>query len=241
VFKYLERRRKQKAEQRADELLRQQEAQRQAEKRQQEAQRQAEQIARARVQSQKIILGALADGKVVEEYSRELDRMFPDFKLGKTESLLYVFPGVRYLERVTRRKVQGRSAGTSVRLMKGVSVRVGQSTGTPVEYEEVVARGVGDLAVSTRHVFFRGDRRSFRIHMNKVVSVGCGNDYVEVIRDRASGLPEYFAGLDANDARFGAELIDSVTVSDWGRSGPEIVSAEDEGLLHYASESALYA
>ena len=230
MFKYLEKRRKQKAEQRADELLRQQEAQRQAEK-----------AARAKIEVQRLVLGALADGKVVEENSRLWDRNFPDFKLGKTESLLYVFPGVSYLERVTRRKVQGRSAGTSVRVMKGVSVRVGRSTGTPVEYEEVVARGVGDLAVSTRHVFFRGDRRSFRIHMNKVVSVGCGDDYVEVVRDRASGLPEYFTGLSAGDAKFAAELIDTVTVSDWGRSGPEVVSVEDEGLLHYASESALHA
>ncbi len=230
MFKYLERRRKQKAEQRADELLRQQEDQRQAEK-----------AARAKIEVQRLVLGALADRKVVEENSRLWDRNFPDFKLGKTEPLLYVFPGVTYLERVTRRKVQGRSAGTSVRVMKGVSVRVGWSAWTPVEYEEVVARGVGDLAVSTRHVFFRGDRRSFRIHMNKVVSVGCGDDYVEVVRDRASGLPEYFTGLSAGDARFAAELIDTVTVSDWGRSGPEIVSAQDEGLLHYASESALHA
>ena len=230
VFKYIERRRKERAEQRADELLRQQEAQREAEK-----------AARERVDGQRIILGALADGKVVDEYCRALDRSFPDFKLGKTESLLYVFPGVRYFERVTRRRVEGRSAGTSVRVMKGVSVRVGQSSGTPVEYEEVVERAVGDLAVSTRHVFFRGDRRSFRIHMNKVVSVGPGDDFVEVVRDRASGLPEYFVGLNASDARFAAELIDSVTLSDWGRSGPEVVSAEDEGLLHYASESALHA
>ncbi len=230
MFKYFEKRRKQKAERRADELLRQQEAQRQAEK-----------AARERVEGQKVILSALTEGKIVGEYSAALDRFFPDFKLGKTESLLYVFPGVRYLERVTRRRIEGRSAGTSVRVMKGVSVRVGRSAGTPVEYEEVVARGAGDLAVSTRHVFFRGDRRSFRIHMNKVVSVGCGDDYVEVIRDRASGMPEYFAGLSAGDARFAAELIDSVTVSDWGRSGPEVVSAEDEGLLHYASESALRA
>lgn len=230
MFKYFEKRRQQKAAQRTDKLLRQQEAQRQAEK-----------AARERVESQRIILGALADGKVVEEYSRELDRIFPDFKLGKTESLLYVFPGVRYLERVTRRRVEGRSAGTSVRVMKGVSVRVGASRGTPVEYEEVVERGAGDLAVSTRHVFFRGDRRSFRIHMNKVVSVGCGDDFVEVVRDRASGLPEYFVGLSVTDARFAAELIDSVTVSDWGRSGPEVVSVNDDDLSHYASASALHA
>ncbi len=127
------------------------------------------------------------------------------FKFLKSEHLLYVFPGVGYAEQRIKREIVGRSAGTSVRIAKGVSVRVGQSRGTPVERDEIVHRGVGTMAVTTKHVYFSGER-TFRIRFSRIVSVQAMRDAVEVTRDRASGLSEYFM-LDPSDIEFAANLM----------------------------------
>lgn len=221
---------------------RQRKAEEAAERQRQEEQQQRKELELRRKKSelQQTVLNTLSEGKVLEGFSEEWSRLFPAFRLAKTESLLYVFPDVAYFERVVRRRVEGRSAGTSVRVAKGVSIRMGRSQGTPVEYEEVVQRGRGDMAITTKHIFFRGDRRSFRIPMGKVVTADHGDDYIEVVRERASGLPEYF-GVTGDDAKFGAELVSVASTSDWGRAAPETVSPEDEGLLHFAAESADWA
>ena len=113
------------------------------------------------------------------------------FRFVRSESLLHVFRNVGYLEHRTKREIVGRSIGTSVRVMKGVSVRVGQSKGTPVEQDEVVDRGMGTLAVTTKHLYFHGER-SFRISFAKIVSIEAMTDAVGITRDRASAQPEYF-------------------------------------------------
>ena len=91
------------------------------------------------------------------------------FKLQKNEQWLLAVDNVAYAEMRTKREIQGRSAGASVRVMKGVSIRTGASRGTPVVTDELTSRGNGMFAISTKHVFFHGER-SFRIPLNKIVS-----------------------------------------------------------------------
>ena len=112
-------------------------------------------------------------------------------KVAKTEHLIYVFPQVRYAEQHVRREVVERSAGTSIRVMKGVSLRAGASRGTPVERDKIVDRGPGIMAITNKHLYFNG-QRSFRIRFDKIVSVEPMHDAVSVTRDRASALAEYF-------------------------------------------------
>ena len=71
------------------------------------------------------ILDILNDDKLPEIDWSSLGLL--PFKFQKTEHLIYVFPSVGYAEQRVRREIIGRSAGTSVRVMKGVSVRVGAS------------------------------------------------------------------------------------------------------------------
>jgi len=130
------------------------------------------------------------------------------FKFLKSEYLLYVFPNVGYAEQRIKREIVGRSAGTSVRIARGVSVRVGQSRGTPVERDEVVDRGVGTMAVTTKHLYFAGER-TFRIRFSRIVSVQAMQNAVQVTRDRVSGLSEYFL-LDDADIQFAADLMQSI-------------------------------
>ena len=143
------------------------------------------------------------------------------FKLQKNEQWLLAVDNVAYAEMRTKREIQGRSAGASVRVMKGVSIRTGASRGTPVVTDELTSRGNGMFAISTKHVFFHGER-SFRIPLNKIVSAqGTPSMGLEIVRDRASAQPEYF-GIVGEDAEFVARLIHLLPDVDFGKGQPQV-------------------
>ena len=147
---------------------------------------------------------------------------FSEFKIAKNERMLYVFPDVEYIEQRTRRETRGKNAGTSVRIAKGMSVRAGKSAGQVIESDERTSRGYGTLGVSTKYVFFVGEERSFRIRMDKVVSVRpVAADAIELVRDRASGHPEFFR-VGSDSTEFAANLIGLVPSVDLGRGAPEM-------------------
>ncbi len=160
---------------------------------------------------------------LVNDRVPDLDWSFyPQFKTQKNERMLYVFADAEYIEQRTKRETRGRSAGTSLRVAKGLSVRAGQSAGRVVESDVRTSRGRGNLGVSTKHVFFVGSERSFRVRMDKIVSVRvAGADTVEIVRDRASGHPEFFR-VGSDNAGFAAELIGLVPSVDLGRGAPEM-------------------
>ena len=151
------------------------------------------------------------------------------FRFMKSEHLIYVFPHVGYAEMRVKREITGRSAGTSVRVAKGVNVRVGASRGTPVESDEIVSRGTGIMAVTTKHIYFNGER-SFRIRFDKIVSVEQLRDAVGVTRDRASALPEYFI-VGEEDSSFAYDLIQPVPSLELGTGTPERQSPDNYQLL----------
>lgn len=151
------------------------------------------------------------------------------FKFQKTEHLIYAFFDVGYAEQKVKREIVGRSAGTSVRVAKGVYMRAGASRGTPVEKDVIVDRGIGTLAVTSRHLYFSG-QRSFRVRFDKIVSVKAWADAVEITRDRASGLSEYFQ-VGREDAVFAYELLQAVPSLELPRA-PERLDPADYHLLY---------
>ena len=155
------------------------------------------------------------------------------FKFQKTEHLIYVFRNARYAEQRVKREIVGRSAGTSVRVARGVSIRMAGSRGTPVERDEVVDRGMGMMAVTNRHLYFNG-QRSFRIRFDKIVSVGPVKNGVEVTRDRASGLAEYFF-VGEFYANFANELLQAVPSLELPRE-PEKLDPSEYHLLMLQSD-----
>ena len=155
------------------------------------------------------------------------------FKFMKSEHLIYVFPNVHYLEQRVKREVIGRSAGTSVRVMKGVSVRVGQSRGTPVESDVIHDRGVGMMAVTSRHLYFNGER-SFRIRFDKMVSVEQRYDGVVVTRDRVSAQPEFFI-VGEQDSQFVYDLLQAIPALELPRS-PEKQDPDEYHMLMLQGE-----
>jgi hypothetical protein len=200
---------------RLDEGKERKEQQRQeVERREQEALQARLAAQREKQEIQRKVLAILEEGKVPDMH---LSVDVP-FKLQKNEKWLLAVNNVAYAEMRTKREVVGRSAGASVRVMKGVSVRTGASRGTPVETDVLTPRGSGSFAVSTKHVFFQGER-SFRIPMAKIVSVQGSPEGLEIVRDRASAQPEYF-GIVGSDAQFVADLIHLLPEVDFGRREP---------------------
>ena len=200
---------------RLDESKERREQQRQeVERREQEALQARLRAQREKQEIQRKVLAILEEGKVPDMH---LSVDVP-FKLQKNEKWLLAVNNVAYAEMRTKREVVGRSAGASVRVMKGVSVRTGASRGTPVETDVLTPRGSGTFAISTKHVFFQGER-SFRIPMAKIVSFQGSPEGLEIVRDRASAQPEYF-GIVGSDAQFVADLIYLLPEVDFGRREP---------------------
>ena len=171
---------------------------------------------------QQKVLHVLAEGKVPDVNT---SRPIP-FKLQRNERLVFIQDRVGYGEIRVRRQVVGRSSGMSVRVMRGVSVRSGESLGTPVETDVFTPRGSGLFVISTKHVFFNG-QRSFRIPLGKIVSAQkTPEGDVEIVRDRASSLPEFF-GIHRWDADFVVSLIHLLPSVDFGTGEPQIQQVDN--------------
>lgn len=187
---------------------------------------------RRRLKFQEQILEILESGKVP---NLDINLDLP-FRMQRNERWLVSVDNVAYAEMRVKREIQGRSAGTSVRVAKGVSFRLGASRGTPVETDVLTPRGHGLLAVSTKHLFFQGER-SFRIPLAKIVSAQTlPSQGMEIVRERASALPEIFS-LDDDDADFIVRLLHLLPDVDFGRGTPQVEPA-DTYLLPYGDLGA---
>ena len=207
---------------RLEEAKERKELERQEIAQQKELARQAEEERRRnKLELQNRILAILEEGKVPD---LGLNISVP-FRLLKNERWILAADGVMYAEMRTKREIQGRSAGASFRVAKGVSLRTGRSRGTPVETDVLTARGSGIFALSTRHVYFHGER-SFRISLGKIVSVQSTPTMgLEIVREPASAQPEYF-GLPREDAEFIASLIHLLPEVDFGKGEPQMQPVE---------------
>ena len=216
-----------------------------AEQKDQERQQAAEQARLAREEEEKRrrqqqelqekVLAIIRDGKVPE---MDIQNTSVPFKLQRTEKMILAIEGVPYAEMRVKREIQGRSAGASVRIARGMSVRVGASRGTPVETDVLTPRGTGLFGLSTKHLFFNGER-TFRIPLGKIVSAQVVNVGLEIVRDRASAQPEFF-GLSEDGAEFVADLIHALEDADFGRGEPEMQDVRTYMLLDSYGDDALF-
>lgn len=120
---------------------------------------------------------------------------FP-FNLQKTERVVWIDHGVRYLEDKVRRETVGGSRGVSVRVVSGVYVRLGAFKAKPVFSTERVEVAVGSLCVTDRGLYFRSPAHSMRIPFAKIVSFEKFSDGLGLMRDAASAKPQFFINGD---------------------------------------------
>lgn len=114
------------------------------------------------------------------------------FNFLKSENLIWAFRDVSCYEEKIHREYVGGSSGVSVRIAKGISYRVGSHRGTPVESSEIALIDSGIMAVTTKHVYFQGQKKAFRIRFNKIVSITPYSDGVGIQRDAISAKQQLF-------------------------------------------------
>ena len=158
------------------------------------------------------LLSVISEQGVVPRYDRpsaraEFGRL--PFNLMKSEALIWLFSDVGYLRQVTRREFRGQSMGVSVRVAKGVYVRPGSFRGRAIESTEMQRTDAGLLAITTKHIYFKGGDKSFRVRLERIVSFEPYSDGLGIMRDTARAVPEAFT-MDGLDAWFAINLIDAV-------------------------------
>ena len=116
----------------------------------------------------------------------------------ESEQLVWVIDAVDYLETVTRRERQGSSHGVSVRVAKGLYYRPSTFRSRPIEWEETVHADTGLLGLTTKHVYFAGSRKKFRVRYDRIVAFEPYSGSLGIMRGRpdgqAPGLPDRATG-----------------------------------------------
>ena len=141
----------------------------------------------------RIVMGAalrdLLEGKIPTRF-RTPEHL--PFNMHTSETLVWAFEHVKYYEKRTRTTYVGGSEGMSVRMMSGVYFRTSSFRGAPVTTPETVLVDTGMMGITTRNIYFAGERKGFRIPYAKIVTFGPYSDAIEVVRDAASAKPQIF-------------------------------------------------
>lgn len=114
------------------------------------------------------------------------------FNLMKSETLVWVMDGVDYLEVVTRRERRGSSHGLSIRVARGFYYRPGVFRSRSVEWEETVHQDTGLLGFTTKHIYFSGPRKKFRVRYDRIVDFEPFSDGFGLMRDAQTAKPQSF-------------------------------------------------
>lgn len=162
------------------------------------------------------LLKALTEDEVLPRFDlgtvrAEFGRL--PFNMMKSESLVWVFPNVRYFKEVTRREFRGSSMGASIRVAKGVYIRPGSFRGESVESSSMEYQDSGVLGITTKHIYFRGSVKSFRVRLEKIVSFDPHRDALHIMRDTASAKPEAFT-MGVFEVWFCVNVIDAIMSMD---------------------------
>ncbi len=139
---------------------------------------------------QAVVLRDMVNGKMPDP---QLWNHVPiPFNLMKSESLVFAFPDVRYFEDKTKRERVGGSMGTSVRVVSGFYVRNSKFRSHTEETEVTEHVDTGVLGLTTKHIYFSGQRKKFRVRYDKIVSFDYYRDGLGITRDALTAKPQKF-------------------------------------------------
>ena len=139
---------------------------------------------------QSMILRDMVNGKMPDPQLWN-DVAIP-FNLMKSEALVYAFADVRYFEDKTKRERVGGSMGTSVRVMSGFYIRNSRFRSHTEEEEVTEHVDTGVLGLTTKHIYFSGERRKFRVRYDKIVAFDYYRDGLGITRDALTAKPQKF-------------------------------------------------
>lgn len=87
------------------------------------------------------------------------------------EFAYWIENGTLHEQKVVSRRYEGGSRGASIRVMKGVSFRVGASRGQVVSETGWIPVSVGNLVITNQRIIFQGDRKSFATKYEKIFEI----------------------------------------------------------------------
>ena len=126
------------------------------------------------------------------------------FILQKSENLIWVFQDVNYHTMKERIQYVGGSAGISVRVAKGVYLRTGGYKGERISTESLELQDRGMVGITTKHIYFKGTQKGFRIALSKLISVERFSDAIGVLKEGANPKLQV---LEVDDPWFASNLL----------------------------------
>ena len=114
------------------------------------------------------------------------------FNLMKSEKLVWVMDDVDYIETVVRRERRGSSHGLSIRVAKGLYYRPSTFRIRIIEKEETVHQDTGLLGFTTKHIYFSGPKKKFRLRYDKIVDFDPYDDGFGIMKDNQTAKPQAF-------------------------------------------------
>ena len=157
------------------------------------------------------LLNALSEHSLVPRFDRRATRL--PFNLMKSEEMLWLFSPADYFEQVTQREFRGGSLGVSFRVARGVYIRPSAFRGRSVASTSIQHTDSGTLGITTKHIYFKGNSKSFRVRLEKIVSFETYQDGLGIMRDTARAKPEIFK-MGSLDAWFLLNIVDALMSMD---------------------------
>lgn len=133
----------------------------------------------------------IKNGKVPDP-SPEWAHINLPFNFMKSESPIWAFEGVEYLEDKTIRERVGGSGFGAVRVARGVYVGGSRYRSRTEEREATVRADRGTVAITNKHIYFSGARKKFRIRHDKIVAYDAYSDGLSITRDALNAKRQIF-------------------------------------------------
>ena len=116
----------------------------------------------------------------------------PTFDSG--ESVVFVLPGVRLLEPRAVRRSRSYYGGPTIRLAKGLSLRLGTGTSQSESSDELRDIDQGTLVLTTKRLTFMGSLRTTNVKLDDVIGIQIYTDGIQVHRERKERAETYVLG-----------------------------------------------
>ena len=135
------------------------------------------------------VLREIAEGVVPDR--QHLSGNVP-FNLMKSEKLVWVIEDVDYIETVVRRERRGSSHRLSIRIARGVYYRPSAFRSRAIEWEETVHQDTGLLGLTTKHIYFSGPKKKFRVRYDRIVDLEPYDDGFGIVKDNQTAKSQVF-------------------------------------------------
>lgn len=127
----------------------------------------------------------------------------------KKQEEAYFDTYVTFYEERTRRVYQGGSAGTSIRVAKGMSFRVGKSKGNAVSEDYLKEIDTGEFIITNKRIVFVGGNKSWNIALPKLLRIQeiTVNNQPSLAFSTETASKKKMVSFNNEDDRFEAEVM----------------------------------